>query len=387
MDNTEHAKLSASGAYRWIACTPSADFETRFKNESSQYAIEGTRAHYFCEKKLLHSLYPIQHEKPVCEDKDMDKYTDVYIDYCLEVLNSCKTICDDPKITVEERLDFSKWVPEGFGTGDCCIVADKTLHVIDFKYGQGLPVSAINNPQLRLYGLGALAAYEYLYDFDTICLHVVQPRLDNISVETISVDELETWANEIIVPAAKLAIDGKGEFKVGDHCGFCNAKKVCKARAEHYLQLTKFNQQDPRELTKTEVASIIEIAEGIKKWSDDVKDYALHEVLEGEDIPGYKAVRGRSTRIITQPIKVAETLVEGGFDEALIYKPKELMTLTNLEKLVGKKAFTEMCAQYIDKPEGKPTLVHISDKREAITNSAVLDFAQEIKEVCSIQAT
>lgn len=374
-----HARLSASGAHRWINCPPSVALEENFPEKTSAYAEEGTQAHAIAEQKLTNKLVLKNRKKTKCEDKDMDQYTDEYVNYCVEVFNGCKKYCKDPTICVEERLDFSDYVPGGFGTGDCCIIADNTLHVIDLKYGKGVPVSAENNPQLRLYGLGAIKAYEMMYDFDTVVLHIMQPRLDNISIEENKVEDLKRWAEEVVVPAAKLASVGEGDFHSGNHCQFCKAKAVCKARADYYLALDRFDNIDPRVLHDEDLQEVLVKADSLKKWADDVKEYALEQILEGNEIPGYKAVEGRSIRVITDPNKVSEVLLQKGFAETMIYKPKELVTLTALEKLVGKKDFSELCSAYIDKPAGKPTLAPESDKRPAINKvSAEEDFAEEL---------
>lgn len=374
-----HARLSASGAHRWINCPPSVALEENFPETTSTFAEEGTRAHAIAEQKLINRLVLKNRKKTKCEEKDMDDYTDQYVAYCIKVYHSCKKVCKDPTVRVEERLDFSDYVPSGFGTGDCCIVADKTLHVIDFKYGKGVPVSAEENPQLRLYGLGAIKTYELMYDFDTVMLHIVQPRLDNISVEENSVKELKEWAMKVVVPAARLASNGEGQFKCGDHCRFCKAKAVCRARADHHTSLERFDMVDPRILHTDELQEVLSKADTLKKWVEDVKEYALEQLLEGHVIPGYKVVEGRSSRVITDPAKVSSILIKKGFAETMLYKPKELITLTALEKLVGKKEFSESCEDYIDKPAGKPTLVSINDKRPSISKvSAEEDFAEEI---------
>lgn len=375
-----HARLSASGSHRWINCPPSVALEENFPDTTSEYAEEGTRAHAIAEQKLTNKVVLKNRKKTKCEDKDMDYYTDQYVDYCEEVLKGCKKTCKDPLVCIEEQLDFGDYVPDGFGTGDCCIIADRTLHVIDLKYGKGVEVDAINNPQLRLYGLGAIKAYELMYDFDTVTLHIMQPRKDNISTETISVEELEKWGREVIISAAKLAQEGQGEFKCGDHCQFCKAKSVCKARKEYFMNLEKFENVDPRVLHDDELHEILDKVDGLKKWAEDVKSYALEQLLEGKEITGYKAVEGRSNRVITDPDKVAKILIEKGFNETFLYKAKELITLTNLEKIVGKPTFSKWCGDYINKPEGKPTLAPITDKREAISKvSAEEDFAEELK--------
>lgn len=374
-----HAKLSASGASRWINCPPSVALESNFPDKPSQFAEEGTWAHAIAEKKLLKYINKSRKKIP-CEDKEMDEYTDQYKDYCVEVYNKLRKKCKDTVFLVEQRLDFSTHVPGGFGTGDCVLISDSEIHVIDLKYGKGVEVSAQDNPQLRLYGLGACNSFELLYDFDTVVVHIMQPRLDNVDSESISVKDLKAWANDVVVPAAQLADKGEGEFKCGSHCKFCKAYAACKTQKEHNMSLLKFNYGDPNLMSLEDMQEVLAKVDDLKRWSESVKSYALDRILDGHEIPGYKAVEGRSNRIITDTEKVAALLQAEGFDEAMIYKPQELLALGGLEKLVGKTDFAKLAKDYITKPEGKPTLALESDKRKSITrNDAQDDFKDLLK--------
>ncbi|MFV0382345.1 MAG: DUF2800 domain-containing protein [Breznakia sp.] len=368
-----HAKLSASGAKRWINCPPSVALETKFPSTTSKYAEEGTKAHEIAELKLTKYIRK-KRKKIECEDKDMDYYTDLYRDYCVEIYNKLRKKCKDTVFLIEQRLDFSKYVPGGFGTGDCVIIADNELHIIDLKYGKGVEVEADDNPQLRLYGLGACTAFEMLYDFDTITTHVMQPRLDNISAETLSVKDLKIWAEDVVAPAAALADVGEGKFKCGDHCQFCKAKAVCKARKEYLMELEKFNYDDPSLLTIEDVQEVLTKVDELKKWAESVKEFALDQILEGKDIPGYKAVEGRSLRKYVDEEKISEALKNNGYDEAVIYE-KKLLGITAMTKLLGKKDFSDLIGDLVEKPQGKPTIAPEGDKRPSLTvNDAQEDF-------------
>ena len=217
----KHAYLSASASHRWLACPPSAKLCAGINDSGSPYAQQGTDAHALCEykvEKLLGGNPEDQTENLTWFDTEMDDCTDQYAAYVAEQIEEAKTHCSDPLILIEEKLDFSKWVPEGFGTGDCVIIADDVLHIIDFKYGLGVLVDANENPQMMCYALGALDTYEYLYSIHTIRMTIFQPRRDNISTYEISRDDLMKWAEEILKPTAALSYHGEGEFHSGDHC-------------------------------------------------------------------------------------------------------------------------------------------------------------------------
>jgi len=270
-------------------------------------------------------------------------------------------------------------VPDGFGTGDVVIISDGVLEVIDLKYGKGVPVSAEGNSQTRLYGLGAIATYMMLYDFLTVRMTIIQPRLDITSTEELRVDELMTWAQNELMPKAKLAYAGEGEFCAGDHCKFCKAKATCKARADYNLELAKYDFQDAFLLSKEDIAEVLARADQLKAWVTDIETYALEQARDhGERFPGWKLVEGRSNRKYTDEEQVAKTLTDAGYEEVKIYKPQELLGITAMEKVLGKKQFGELLSDLVVKPAGKPVLVPESDTRPEINSlqSAINDFSE-----------
>jgi Protein of unknown function (DUF2800) len=381
-----HAILSASGSKRWLTCTPSARLEQQFSERStSVYAEEGTLAHALGELKLsLYFEYITKTkyskelkliEKNELFQPEMHDYVNVYVDYGIERFNEAKKRSSDAIVALEQRLDFSHLVPKGFGTGDLVIIADGTLEIIDLKYGKGVEVSAEENTQMMLYAIGALAQFDYLYDINQVQMTIVQPRLDSISTWTISVEQLNEWAENYCRPRAELAWKGEGEFIPGDHCRFCNAKYTCRARAEENLELAKHEFKDPELLTEEEIIEALKISENLKNWVKDIEEYTLNEALQGKKWPGFKVVEGRSNRKYVDDIQVASKLKESGYDEAVIYE-KKLYGITAMQKLLGKKQFGELLDELIIKPPGKPALVLESDKRPEF-NSAAIDFKEE----------
>ncbi|MDU4727657.1 DUF2800 domain-containing protein [Clostridium sp.] len=381
----KHAILSASGASRWMACTPSAVLEQQFENKSSVFAEEGTLAHELGELTLKLNLGEITKRtfnskfKKIQENKlysaDMPDYVQTYVDICLERVSEAKATTPDALFKIEQRLDFSEWVPDGFGTGDFVIIADGTMEVCDLKYGKGVPVSANNNKQMMLYALGAIAEFNFLYDIQKVRMTIIQPRLDNISTFEVTTEDLLKWAEDYVRPRAELAIKGKGEFCAGDHCKFCRAKAVCRARAEKNMELAKYDFEEPALLDNNDVAYILSKIDELVNWAGDVKDFALEQALNGEEYDGFKVVEGRSNRKYADTEAIVEILRDNNFNDPDIFKPSELITLTNMEKLVGKKKLTELIGDYIVKPPGKPTLVPIADKREPY-NPAKADFIE-----------
>ena len=361
----QHAILSASGAYRWLKCTPSARLERQFKDEQSSYAAEGTRAHAAAEQILTKELFPDRKvAEPKFDDKEMEIAVKRYVDICMEKVIAARKRTPDADIQVEARVDFSRWVPEGFGTGDMVIVADDTLEIVDLKYGKGVPVSAEGNPQMRLYALGAYEANSLLYDIKTIRMTIVQPRLDSVNSDEMSVEDLIAWGDSI-KDTAKLAYDGEGECQAGDHCGFCKARHLCRALSNACLdEFYKHGGKKTSLLLDTEVAEVLDMADMIIKWAKDVQNYAFDQAVnDGKNWPGYKLVEGRSSRKITNAEAAAQALLDADFTAEDIYKPQELRGITDLTKLVGKKKLTDTIGQFIEKPPGKPTLVPLSDKR------------------------
>ncbi|EPY2275168.1 DUF2800 domain-containing protein [Clostridium sporogenes] len=378
----KHAILSASGASRWLACPPSARLEENYPNKSSEFAKEGTLAHELGELGLKKNLELISTRKYNSEfnkieadklyTKDMPDYVEVYVDTCMEKVAEAKAKTPDALFKIEQRLDFSEWVPDGFGTGDFVIIADGTMEICDLKYGKGVPVSAIGNKQMKLYALGAIAEFSFLYDIENIKMTIIQPRLDSISTDEMKVEELLKWAEEELKPIAKLAYEGKGEFCAGDHCKFCRAKAVCKARADKNMELAKYDFQEPNTLDNNDIAFILGKADELANWAKDIQEYALEQALQGEEFDGFKVVEGRSNRKWTDEEKIGKILLGQGFLEDIIYT-KKLTGITNMEKAIGKKEVTKLLGDYIIKPQGKPTLATIKDKRP-VYNSAEADF-------------
>ncbi|MFL0245500.1 DUF2800 domain-containing protein [Candidatus Clostridium stratigraminis] len=378
----QHAILSASSASKWMNCPPSARLEENFENKSSEYAAEGTLAHELGELKLRQSLGEISTRKFNSEfkkievnglfTKDMPDYVDMYVDTCMEKVSEAKAKTPDALFKIEQRLDFSEWVPDGFGTGDFVIIADGTMEICDLKYGKGVPVSAVGNKQMRLYALGAISEFEFLYDIENVKMTIIQPRLDRISTDEISTEDLLKWAEDFVKPRAQLAFKGEGDLCPGDHCTFCRAKAVCKARAEKNLEIAKYEFKDPFILDNLEIADILSRADELAKWAKDVQEYALDKALEGEEYPGWKVVEGRSNRKWVDENKVGEILIGQGFVESIIYT-KKLTGISNMESAIGKKEVIRLLGDYIEKPQGKPVLVPETDKRP-VFNSAVEDF-------------
>lgn len=359
-----HAILSASASSRWLHCTPSARLERKFPDASSPYAEEGTLAHAYAERFLNLFLKTGKTAVVINDNAEMQEAVQAYVNICVEKINEARTASPDAQIKVEQRLDFSRWVPEGFGTGDMVMVSDKYFEIVDLKYGKGVPVSAINNSQMRLYALGMYEAFGYLYGADEVRMTIVQPRLDSVSTETISVDDLLAWGEEV-KKKAKIAFAGKGEFCAGSHCRFCKARNTCRAHAEYELKNVKEDLQTA-ELEDFEISDILLRAKNIKTWLDGLESYALGKALDGYDWPGMKLVEGRSNRKITDDTIAANNLLNAGFGADEIYKPRALRSITDLEKLCGKKMFSELMSGVIEKPPGKPTLVSIDDKRQAL---------------------
>ena len=290
----------------------------------------------------------------------------------LEQVEAAKKTCADPVVLIEQRVDFSRWVEQGFGTADCIIIADGTLRVIDFKYGLGVLVSAEENPQMKCYALGALELFDDIYDIDQVSMTIYQPRRQNVSTFEISKDDLYRWADEVLKPTAELAFAGDGNFLCGEWCGFCKAKNECRARAEANLKLVQYDFKLPPLLTDTEIEVILGKVDELVSWVSDIKEYALQKALSGKEWIGWKLVEGRSNRRYTDEIAVADTVSNAGFDP---YE-KKLLGVTAMQKLLGKSRFDGLLTAYIEKPQGKPTLAPESDKRPAM-NTTKNDFMEE----------
>lgn len=372
-----HSVLGASAADRWMNCTPSAQLTAGMEDETTTFAAEGTAAHALCEWKIRKALKMRAGRRPTSDywTDEMEEFTDDYRDYIMDLVGQAKQHCKDPVTLIEQHLDFSCYVPDGFGTGDFLLVADKELNVVDFKYGRGVAVYADHNPQMMLYALGALNLFDCLYDIEQVTMTIFQPRLSSISTWTISTEELYQWAEEVLKPKAELAAKGEGDFVSGSWCRFCKARNTCRARAESFLELARMEFQPPALLSDEEVAEVMEKADELSKWASDVMAYAQAEAIEnGKHWNGYKLVEGRSVRKFSDEAKVEAAAKEAGYTD--IYN-KSLITLTAFEKLMGKEAFAEILGQYVTKPAGKLTLVPVSDKRPEVSVNTVNDEFME----------
>nr|WP_205609499.1 DUF2800 domain-containing protein [Clostridium botulinum] len=371
-----HALLSASSSHRWLNCPPSARLCENYEDRGSEYAQEGSDAHSLCEHKLKSAL-GMESADPTeglsFYNEEMEQCACDYAAYVMELVAEAKKICKDPVVLIEQRLDFSRFVQEGFGTGDCVIIADGTLYIVDYKHGKGVEVSAVDNPQMMLYALGALELFDGIYDIDTVQMAIFQPRRDNVSVCVMAKDDLFAWANGELAEKAKLAYDGEGEFACGDWCRFCKAKVACRKRAEYNLEMAKYDFAMPATLEDAEIAAILARADELSAWATDVKEFALQQALSGVKYDGYKVVEGRSNRRYTDEAAVAEAVKKAGFNP---YEEK-LLGITAMTAALGKKKFADIIekAGLTEKPQGKPALVPESDKRPPM-NTAQEDFKE-----------
>lgn len=404
---TQHAELSASSSSRWLNCTAAPRFEDNFPDETSEYAEEGTLAHQFSEIAAQYNFNLITKRKKNSQIKKLQKeslYKDEMLTtsefYAQYLFDKSLTFAQKPYVALEVRVDFSDYVPEGFGTCDCIMIGGDTLHITDYKHGKGVPVSAEGNSQMRLYALGALKKYSPIFgdSIKKVSMAIVQPRItEDVSEETLTVEQLIEWGNWVR-PIAEKAYYGMGEFHSGSWCRFCKGKAVCKARAENYTALEDFKDFDiegklseadvlaredaiclgaevPGVLSDAEIGDLLIRGAELVQWYGDLKSYALGAILDGKEIPGWKAVEGKSERAFTDENAAIQKLKDSGYEEEKLYKPKEALSLSNLEKLVGKKKFAELVGEFITKPHGKPTLVSENDKRAAYSPASV-DFAE-----------
>lgn len=378
-----HALLSASGAYRWLSCPGSARLEDKFEDEPSIYAAEGTLAHEIAELKIIKyfttDLRPSEFKKRINELKknelysaEMDRYTNEYRDYINDIYLSFES---KPFFLAEQKVDFSSYVPEGFGTVDCTLVGDKVIHIFDLKYGKGVPVTAENNPQGMLYALGTYLEQSAIDEIEKVVIHIVQPRIKNTSSFEISSEELLKWA-ESIKDVAQKAYEGSNEFHVGEHCGFCKANGNCRKQAEKYMNIEVL---DPALLTDEEIGEGLAKVKELSKWAKKFEDYALVRAQNGGNVKGWKLVAGRGgNRTFTDKAVAAQLLEEVGLDREEIYKT-ELISVTAAEKLLGEETLYKIAGNYIQKPEGKPTLATLDDKRPALELRTPADvFKDEI---------
>ena len=372
----KHAVLSASSSERWLNCPPSARLCEAYEDRGSDYAAEGTDAHSLCEFRLKQVL-GIPADDPIENlswyNEEMEDCAAGYAAYVSELLETAKQACADPVVMIEQRVDFSRWVKEGFGTADCIIIADGVLNICDYKNGQGCLVLAERNPQMMLYALGALEIFDGIYDIDTVRMTIYQPRKSNISVYEMDKADLYEWANSELTQKAQLAYEGQGSFSCGEWCRFCKAKAECRERAEANLALARYEFQTPALLADEEIADILGKVDALTAWASDVKEYALQQAISGTAFPGWKLVEGRSNRRYTSEAAVAAAVEGAGFDP---YERK-VLGITAMQKLLGKSRFEELLAPYIEKPQGRPTLVRSSDKRPE-WNTAKNEFMEEM---------
>ncbi len=370
-----HALLSASSSERWLRCPPSARLCENYEDKGSDFAAEGTDAHALCEYKLRRALgmdAADPTENLVWVTEEMDDCAASYATYVLEQVELAKQTCADPVVLVEQRVDFSRWVESGFGTSDTIIIADGTMTVCDYKHGRGIMVDAHENSQMMCYGLGALELFDGIYDIDTVRMVIYQPRRDNVSVYTISKSNLLKWADEVLKPTADLAFAGDGNFLCGEWCGFCKAKHDCRARAEENLELARYEFKLPPLLTDEDIEDILTKVDNLVAWAGDIKEYALQQAISGKKWTGWKLVEGRSNRKYTNEAAVIDAVEGAGFDP---YERK-VLGVTAMQKLLGKSRFDKLIAAFIEKPQGKPTLVPENDKRQ-VMNTAKSDFMEE----------
>ena len=381
----KHAYLSASSANQWLNCPPSIKASEGIGDKTTTFAEEGTFAHELSElyfSNLYEELSDKDFKQQLEERKkneyyseELREYVEQYVDIVEEKVNEARAQ-DEPILFFEHRLDLTRYVPESFGTGDVIIYYNGTVEIVDLKFGKGVEVSALNNPQLRLYGLGS---YELLKDFEdihTIKTTIIQPRLHNVSSESMTADDLVSWGLNVVRPQALKAIEGKGEFKPGNHCRFCKIRHSCRARAEANLNASK-ELTTPTTLTDDELAELLHKLPDIKRWASDVEEYCREQALENNrNFDGWKVVEGRASRKYVDNEQVFERLKEH-------YDPKEIsetkvLSISKLEKQIGKKKVAELLSDLVEKPQGKPTLVTEDDKRQPITDSAESDFTEFI---------
>lgn len=378
-----HAVLSPSSASRWLSCTPSARLELQYPDKAGDFALEGSLAHELGELRLKRYYGVIdapEEDRRLAKltgdkfySESLDDYATGYANFVWEKYQLAQKMTSDAVLRIEEKIDLTAYVPEGFGTGDAVILADGTMEIIDLKYGKGVQVSADNNKQMMLYALGALDMFGFMYAIHTVRMTIYQPRLDNISEWEMPVEDLLLWGMNELSPRAKMAYAGEGDFVPGKHCQFCRAKAQCRALAEKNLEAAKHEFEDVSLLSDIEISEILLQVDLIKNWVTAVEEYALQAALDGKKFPGFKLVEGRSNRKYSDEMMVADRLIENGFAKSAIYEPSKLKTITAMEKMVTKKTFVALLGDLIIKPQGKPTLVPESDKRQE-WNSVENDF-------------
>ena len=388
-----HALLNPSASHRWLNCTPSARLHARLierlGEQTSEFAAEGTQAHSLAELKLRLATGEINQfnfdaqKKLIGEiPKEMENATDFYVDTILEKLYAAQKVCPDARLFIEQKLDMSPWVPECFGTSDAVIVSDSTLEVLDLKYGKGVPVSAIGNPQARLYALGAVNSFGNIYSFYTIRETIIQPRLDSVTEETMSKQDLLRWG-EAIRPTATLAYKGQGEFSPGEHCRFCAAKAICRARASQAMSIFEFGFDSPDLIDDESIPRILQVADLAESWLKDIRSYAYQQAMKGEKFEGFKLVRGRApARKWKNEDEVIDQMARAGYSAEQYMEQPKLMSVSVLEKSIGKTAFKALLAGQTVQGDAPLTLVPESDSREEYSSAdmAFADLAGNISE-------
>lgn len=394
MSASGHALLSPSSASRWLVCTPSVRFEESIgaPDTAGEAAKEGSVAHELCECILRMFLAAretdtfnafaaraAEIQKSEYYNNNMSDHVNAYVAHVIKVYEEARQRTSDAEMMVEARLDLTDYIRDGFGTGDALVIGDGILDIIDLKYGKGVPVSCVNNKQMMIYALGALKHIEALYEAHTVRMTIFQPRLDNISSYEMSVSELREWAETELRPKAQMAYEGAGEYVPGEHCRFCKAKVLCRANAEHQLSLAKHEFADPNILNDADIADILSRSDSFKSWVSSVEEYALQQAVEhGKRYEGFKLVEGRSVRSYTDQDAVAKRLTDNGIEECLIYE-RRLLGITAMEKQITKKRFNELLSDLVIKPQGKPSLVPLTDKRPewSSADSAQTDFSDK----------
>lgn len=381
-----HALLSPSAAHRWLNCTPSVRLEEGIEDKGSDFAAEGTLAHAICEQKLLTILgrphdeadKEIEELSPKYHSGEMDEYTDTYKAIVMEKYNAAKVNTPDAQLLVEVRLDFRSFLQDSFGTADAVIIADDLMEIIDFKYGKGVKVSAFQNPQMRIYALGALDEFLLEYNIKRVRMTIVQPRIDNLSEDEMPVSSLIKWRDEVLRPASELAFRGDGEQVPGEWCRFCKVKASCKALATLATKTCNEDFKNPRLISDEDIPKLLPLIPVLKSWMDDFTVFSLERAMAGAHLEGYKVVEGRSIRQVTDQDGLVGILTQEGFDRDILFRPAELKTLGDLEKIVGKKKFADLSKPYVTKPQGKPTLVELSDKRPPLSLQSANDDFKEL---------
>lgn len=375
-----HSLFSPSASHRILNCPPSLMLCVGADEQPSPYAAEGTCAHELC-AYLVEKALGRDARDPTGDldyyDAEMQSCAEGYASFVMEEYEKARSRCPDARVFVEQRVDISRWVPGCGGTADCIILSDGELEVIDYKHGAGVPVSATSeefggNPQLMCYCLGAVEMFDGIYDIDTVKMVIYQPRRESVSDCVMSKTDLLSWADDVLAPIAGLALEGKGEFKAGEHCRFCRVKATCRKRAEHNLVLAKYDFEPPAELEDYEIDSILMMVDHLTAWAGDVKEYALAQALRGKEYEHFKVVEGRSNRRYTSEEDVAHTVEAAGYDPW----ERRLMGITAMTSLLGKKKFEELLGGLTYKPRGKPALVPRSDKRPAMKKTAEEDFKE-----------